>query len=178
MIRPRILRDVSNIDTSTTIIGKTASFPFGFSPAAAHKLAHPDGEVGTSRAAGKHNIPMGLSAYSTASLEDVISAGQDNVYFMQTNFLKNKDIMRAILRRAEGWSSIMIILDERADADTPTLDAGYHAIMLTVDAPTLGIRLNESRNIFNMPNGTEFPNLLPGQSLEAFGTNTELLAYG
>ncbi|KAJ5573334.1 hypothetical protein N7450_010318 [Penicillium hetheringtonii] len=62
-LRPRNMKDVGGIDTSTTIFNKKIKFPFGFSPAALHKLAHPDGELATSRAAAKNGIPMALSSY-------------------------------------------------------------------------------------------------------------------
>ncbi|KAI1609300.1 FMN-dependent dehydrogenase family protein [Exophiala viscosa] len=143
-IRPRILRNISKIDTTTEIWGERVLFPFGFSPAAMHRLAHPDGEIGTSRACAALNVAMGLSAYSMDSLEDVIAQGKGktNPYAMQVSLLKNKDINLQLLQRAE--------------------KAGYKAILLTVDAPILGRRLNEYRNSFAMPKGTAYPNIAPG----------------
>ncbi|KAL0256817.1 glycolate oxidase [Diplodia seriata] len=115
-IMPRILRDVAQVDTSTTIFGAKVSFPFGFSPAAMHCLAHPDGEVATSRAAAKAGIAMGLSNWATKSLEDVMAAGKEinpeAPYALQTS--------SANLQKAN-----------------------YKALLVTVDAPTLGRRLNE-----------------------------------
>lgn len=105
-IRPRVLRDVSNLDTSTEMFGTKVTFPFGFSPAATHKLAHPEGEVATSRAAAATGIPMALSAYATCSLEDVISEAKGNPYIMQFSILKNRDISRQILERAESMSPL------------------------------------------------------------------------
>lgn len=96
---------MSNIDTSTTIFGVKVALPFGFSPAATHRLAHPEGEVATSRAAAAAGIPMALSAYATCSLEDVIAQGQGNPYVMQFSILKNRDITRQILQRAERKSN-------------------------------------------------------------------------
>ncbi|KAF5005319.1 hypothetical protein FDECE_8215 [Fusarium decemcellulare] len=140
-IRPRVLRDVSDLDTSTEIFGTKVALPFGFSPAAAHKLAHPEGEVATSRAAAETGIPMALSAYATCSLEDVIAEGKGNPYIMQFSILKNRAISKQILERAE--------------------KAGYKAVMMTVDAPLLGRRLNEYRNSFGIPKGMGYPNILP-----------------
>ncbi|KAJ0328721.1 hypothetical protein COL922a_013122 [Colletotrichum nupharicola] len=142
-IRPRVLRDVSNIDTTTTIFGAKVALPFGFSPAATHKLAHPEEEVATSRAAAAAGIPMALSAYATCSLEDVIAQGQGNPYIMQFSILKNRDITRQILQRAER----------------------YKAVMMTVDAPMLGRRLNEYRNAFGLPKGMGDPNVAPGMDM-------------
>lgn len=65
-------------------------------------LAHPDGEVATSRAVTSANIPMGLSSYSTINLEDVIAESKGNPYAMQISLLKNKDAMMQLARRAEG----------------------------------------------------------------------------
>ncbi|RSL42543.1 hypothetical protein CEP53_012135 [Fusarium sp. AF-6] len=139
-IRPRVLKDVSNLDTSTEIFGTKVTLPFGFSPAAAHKLAHPEGEVATSRAAAETGIPIALSAYATCSLEDVIAEEKGNPYIMQFSILKNRAISRQILERAE--------------------KAGYKAVMMTVDAPMLGRRLNEYRNSFGIPRGMGYPNIL------------------
>ncbi|EXJ68546.1 uncharacterized protein A1O5_08339 [Cladophialophora psammophila CBS 110553] len=158
-IRPRILRNVSVVDTSTTIWGSKVLFPFGFSPAAMHRLAHPEGEVGTSRACAALNVAMGLSAYSTDSLEDVIKQGEGkaNPYAMQVSLLRSRELTVQLLKRAE--------------------KAGYKAILLTVDAPMLGRRLNEFRNSFCMPEGTTYPNIAPGLDMSNLEGGDNELAY-
>lgn len=98
---PRVLRDVDVLDTSTTIFGKKVKFPLGFAPAAAHKLAHADGEVGTSRAAAAHDIPMCLSSWATTGIDDVIAQGTGNPYAMQVSFFKDVEITRRIIQKAE-----------------------------------------------------------------------------
>jgi (S)-2-hydroxy-acid oxidase len=100
-IRPRVLRNVSNLDPTTKIFGTAVSFPLALSPLAMQGLAHPDGEVATSRAAASVNVPMGLSTYATSRLEDVIAAGNGNAYAMQLSLLKNKDAMTRMIQRAE-----------------------------------------------------------------------------
>ncbi|KAL4912874.1 hypothetical protein BDW62DRAFT_214685 [Aspergillus aurantiobrunneus] len=137
LLRPRVLRDVSNIDTTTTILGSKVKFPFGFSPTAMQALAHPDGEVATSKAAAACGVLMGLSNYSTISLEKVIAHAQGNPYAMQMSLLKNKDAMVRMIKRAEA--------------------AGFKALFVTLDAPYLGRRLNEFRNNCTM----EWPQLVP-----------------
>lgn len=126
-IMPRILRDVANVDPSTTVFGSKVSFPFGFSPAAMHCLAHPDGEVATSRAAAKAGIAMGLSHWATKSLEDVKKASEDlgasNPYGIQSSGATSKAEIVALVERAT--------------------KAGYKSLLMTVDAPTIGRRLNE-----------------------------------
>ncbi|KAL0942688.1 2-hydroxy-acid oxidase [Colletotrichum truncatum] len=148
-ILPRILVNVVNIDLSNTIFGTKVSFPFGFSPAAMHKLAHPDGEVATSRAAAKMNIGMALSSYATESLENGVAQGLGNPYIMQLCVLRDRETTIQMPRRAEA--------------------AGYKAIFLSVDTPLLGRRLNEYRNNFSLPEGVEWPNLLSDGKSELSG---------
>lgn len=73
-----------------------------------HRLAHPDGEVGTSKACAALNVAMGLSAYSTDSLEDVIKQGEGktNPYAMQVSLLKEKKLTLQLLKRAESKSCL------------------------------------------------------------------------
>lgn len=66
-----------------------------------HKLAHEDGEVATSRAAAKNGIAMGLSSWSTSSMEDVISQGKGNPYAFQVTLVKNRGVASRMLKRAE-----------------------------------------------------------------------------
>ena len=143
-IMPRVLRDVSSVDTSTTVFGTKVSFPFGFSPAAMHCLAHPDGEVATSRAAAKAGIAMGLSHWATKSMEDVAAVGKDvgswSPYVIQTS-------------SASPRAGIAHLLKEAARL-------GFKAVIVTVDAPTLGRRLAEYRNGINLPPGLQFPNIV------------------
>ncbi|OJD31203.1 fmn-dependent dehydrogenase family protein [Diplodia corticola] len=139
-IRPRVLVNVETVDTSTHIFGTKVSFPLGLSPTAMHRLAHPDGELATSRAAAQQYICMGLSSYATETLENVAAQGAGNPYVMQTCVLKDKEITKQLLRRAEA--------------------AGYKALFLSVDCPVLGLRLNEFRNKFVLPSGLAYPNIL------------------
>ena len=101
-IRSRILRNVSNVDLSTTICGQRVALPFGFSPTAMHKLAHPEGEIATSRAAANMGVAMCLSSYANTSLEDVRRVGNGNPYMMQMCIVKDREITRQLIRRAKG----------------------------------------------------------------------------
>jgi (S)-2-hydroxy-acid oxidase len=100
-IRPRVLRNVSNLDSTTEIFGYRASFPCGLSPSAMHCLAHPDGELATSRAAAKAEIPMALSSYSNMALEDVKAQGTGNPYMMQMCVVRDRSRTLQLLERAE-----------------------------------------------------------------------------
>ncbi|KAJ5105511.1 peroxisomal (S)-2-hydroxy-acid oxidase GLO5, partial [Penicillium alfredii] len=116
------------------------SLPFGFSPAASHKLAHPDGEVATSQAAAKFGICMGLSSYSNYSLEDVAAQGLGNPYVIQMCALRDRSFTLQLLDRAE--------------------KACYKALFLSVDVPVVGKRLHEYRNEFRIPEDMPWPNIL------------------
>lgn len=91
---------------STEIFGTKVPSPLGFAPAAAHKLAHPEGEIATSRAAAKNKLPMCLSAWSTVALEDVVAQGSRNPYAMQMSFFKDHSIAERIIKRAERTLSV------------------------------------------------------------------------
>lgn len=106
-ILPRVLRNVSNLDTSTTICGQKIAFPLGFSPSAMQRMAHPLGEVGTSRAAAKMGVPMCLSSYGTTSLEEVIQHSSGNPYMMQMCVVKDRNITLQLLKRAESESGVL-----------------------------------------------------------------------
>jgi isopentenyl diphosphate isomerase/L-lactate dehydrogenase-like FMN-dependent dehydrogenase len=66
-LKPRVLRDISKRDLTTTILGQTASMPIMVAPTAFHAMAHPEGEVATVRAAGKAGAIMILSTLATKS---------------------------------------------------------------------------------------------------------------
>ena len=96
-----MLRNVSNLDTSVDFLGANVTFPCGLSPSAMHSLAHPEGELATSRAAASTGIPMALSSYATTSLEDVKAQGLENPYMMQMCIVRDRNITLQLLNRAE-----------------------------------------------------------------------------
>ncbi|KAF8862386.1 FMN-dependent dehydrogenase [Acephala macrosclerotiorum] len=176
-IRPRILMNVSNIDTSTTIFGTKVSFPLGFAPAAMHRLAHPDGEVATSRAAAKNGIAMGLSSWSTSTMEDVIAEGLGNPYAFQVTLLKDRGIAVRMLKRAESMSLLIPPYPVLPNSKSPKRKNGYKAILLTVDGVVLGRRLNEFRNSFSLPEGITFPNIESDSDPSALAGANDSLDY-
>ncbi|EXJ84010.1 hypothetical protein A1O3_04677 [Capronia epimyces CBS 606.96] len=143
-LRPRVMRDVGEVDTSTTIFNTKVRFPFGFSPAGMHQLAHPDGEIATSRAAAGNNIAMALSSYSTKPLEDVVAQGKGNPYGMHVCFFEDRRITLQIIRRAEA--------------------AGFKALFVSVDTQVLGLRLSEYRNALALPLGMTTPMLVDDEA--------------
>ena len=69
--KPRVLRDVSNVDSSTRILGNSVPLPLIFSPTGFTRIAHPDGELAVSRSATNMGIPFALSTLATRSIEEV-----------------------------------------------------------------------------------------------------------
>ena len=128
--RPRVLVDVSRIDSSTTLLGLPSSMPVAIAPMAAHGLAHSDGEVGTARAAAAAGIPFIPSTMSTASLEEIAEAAPGATRFFQLYAQVDPGRTRSLVERAEA--------------------AGYGAIVLTVDLPELGYRDRDRRNGWEM----------------------------
>ena len=129
-LRPRVLVDVSGIDPSTTLIGAPAAFPVAIAPMAVHGLAHPDGEIATARAAAAAGIPFTLSTTSSCSIEDVAEAAPDGTRWFQLYTQADPGKSRALVERAA--------------------EAGYSAIVLTVDLPVLGYRQRDRRSAFDI----------------------------
>ncbi len=105
-------------------------------------MAHPDGELATSRACAKRGIHMGISSFSNYSVEEVTKAGREVgpiTHVVQLYTMKDRAMEERIIKRAEA--------------------AGCVAIFLTADSPVLGVRYNEWRNDFRTPDGLEFPML-------------------
>jgi isopentenyl diphosphate isomerase/L-lactate dehydrogenase-like FMN-dependent dehydrogenase len=124
-LRPRVLVDVSKVDPSTTFLGTEVSLPVGLAPNALHALADPEGECATARAAAERGVLMCLSSFASRSLEDV-AAASDGPKWFQLYFHKDSAITEDVIRRA--------------------VDAGYGAIVLTVDVPVPGYREREFRH--------------------------------
>jgi 4-hydroxymandelate oxidase len=137
VLRPRVLVDVSNVDLRATVLGQEVSFPILLAPAALQRMAHRYGELATARAAASVGALMVLSTVSTASLEEVASS--DVLRWFQLYVLKDRDLTAELVKRAHA--------------------AGYRALVLTVDAPTLGRRFRDDRNRFSLPPGIGMANL-------------------
>ncbi|KAF5021536.1 hypothetical protein F66182_6418 [Fusarium sp. NRRL 66182] len=111
LLRPHVLRNISSIDMTTNIWGATAALPLGISPSAMHRLAHTDGEVGTSKACSARRVPMILSALSNDTLEDVSGQSTDGLtpYAIQVSPFKDRHITTNLLNRAKGQSTTILL---------------------------------------------------------------------
>jgi 4-hydroxymandelate oxidase len=145
-LKYRVLRDISQRDISTTVLGHRIKMPVIIAPTAFHKLADPVGEVATVQAAGNAGTLMILSTLSTTSIEDVMTAATGPVWF-QLYVYKDRQATKALVQRAEA--------------------AGCSALVLTVDAQIWGRRERDVRNRFQLPPGLSVKNLMPSGQ-EAF----------
>ena len=128
---PRVLRDVSVIDTSVMVLGGRSTLPFGIAPTGFTRLMQTDGELAGAAAAGAAGIPFSLSTLGTASIEDVAAANSDGRNWFQLYMWKDRDRSMALIERAA-----------RARFDT---------LLITVDVPVAGARLRDRRNGMTIP---------------------------
>ncbi len=129
--RPRIMRDVSQLDTSTTIFGKPASMPVILSPTGFTRIAHSEGELAVTRAAERAGIPWSLSTMGTRSIEECAAANPTGEKWFQVYTWKDRGLVEDLVGRAKA--------------------AGYGALWLTVDTAVLGRRERDVRRGMTLP---------------------------
>jgi L-lactate dehydrogenase (cytochrome) len=129
--RPRVLRDVSAIDTTTSLLGRTIPFPLVLAPTGFTRIADPQGELAVARAARRAQLPYTLSTLSTRSIEEVAEANGDGRRWFQVYVWKDKGLLRDMVERAA--------------------TAGYGALVITVDTAHLGRRERDVRRGFTLP---------------------------
>ena len=129
-LMPRVLTDVSSIDTSTDILGQRAALPMAIAPTGAVGFGWRGGDIAIARAAAAAGIPYTLSSTATASIEQIARAAPGRLWF-QAYILRNKPFLEALIQRA--------------------LAADYEALVITVDLPVGGKRERDFRNDFSVP---------------------------
>jgi 4-hydroxymandelate oxidase len=135
----RVLVDVSRRSLATSALGHAIALPVIVAPTAFQRMAHPDGELATARAAGAAGTIMILSTLSTTRVEEVVATASGPVWF-QLYIYKDRAATEALVKRVEA--------------------AGCQALVLTVDAPLLGRRERDVRNRFALPPGLAVENML------------------
>jgi L-lactate dehydrogenase (cytochrome) len=128
---PHVLRNVSSIDTSTTILGRKASLPVVFGPTGFTRMMHAAGESAVARAAGRAGVPYALSTLGTTSIERLAEDAPATDRWFQLYVSKDR-----------GRSSDLI---DRAAA------SGYTTLVLTVDVPVAGARHRDVYNGLTLP---------------------------
>lgn len=157
-IVPRFLNDVSNVDTSIHLFGKTYPTPLLFAPVGMNGMVHDEGELAVVRSAQHLNIPYIQSTVSTYALEEVAEAAPTATKWFQLYWSTNEEIAFSMAARAEA--------------------AGFEAIVLTIDTVMLGWREEDVRNQFsplklgyakgNYMNDPVFTASLPDDSFESY----------
>ena len=128
---PRVLTDVSAVDTSTTVLGEHLSMPIVCAPTGFTRMMHTDGEVGVAAAANRAGIPYTLSTMGTTSPEDLARAVPSGSRWFQLYLWRDREASRELIGRAR--------------------ESGYRVLMLTVDTPVAGERLRDVRNGLTVP---------------------------
>ena len=130
VLAPRILAGISQVDLSTTLLGQPASMPVAIAPMGAVGFGRRNGDVDLARAARQAGVPHVLSTMANASIERVANEAGGRLWF-QVYPLKQQDMVTRLISRAR--------------------DAGYEALIVTVDVPVGGKRERDLRNDFAMP---------------------------
>ena len=128
---PRVLRDVSVVDPSTTLLGAPSALPLAFAPTGFTRLMHTDGESAVGRVAERVGIPYALSTMGTTSVEALAAVAPAARKWFQLYLWRDREASAALVERARA--------------------AGYEALVLTVDTPVAGPRLRDVRNGFSIP---------------------------
>jgi 4-hydroxymandelate oxidase len=142
-LQPRVLRELAGGHTRTDLLGRTLSHPILLAPVAFQRMAHPDGELASAFAAATLGAGVVLSTQSSVTLESVaklvLPEIQRGPLWFQLYLQQDKGFTRELVKRAE--------------------QAGYEALVLTVDAPVQGARDRERRAGFHLPEGVSAVNL-------------------
>ena len=129
-LRPRVLLDVSEVSTATTLLGTPVSMPLGVAPFAMQRLIDADGEVATARGAAAVGALMCVSTLTSSTHAEIATAG-----------------------KGPRWFQLYVLRDRQRTLDhiTEAKEAGYSAVVLTVDLPYVGRRERDLRLGFQNP---------------------------
>ena len=150
-LQPRVLRDVSRIDSTLKLLGASMPFPVLLAPVASQKIMHREGEIATARAAGNAGVTMVVSSFATTSIEDVARVATAPLWF-QLYVHPDRNFTRELVGRAEA--------------------AGCRALCLTVDTAVLGARNREARTVFRLPPG------IFAENLRSLGNQSASVSHG
>jgi len=140
--RPHILVDVRNVDTSTEVLGQRIDLPVLVAPMGRHKNFHPEGEAATARGAAAAGSVFTLPTYSTTRIEDVAKERRTAPQWFHLYMLPDKKISEGLIDRVA--------------------EAGYSAVVFTVDQPVGGYNPDVARNPVPLSEDVRLMNL-PGE---------------
>jgi L-lactate dehydrogenase (cytochrome) len=138
-LRQRVLHDVTNRSTKTTILGEPVSLPLALAPVGLTGMQHGDGEILACRAAQAAGIPYTLSTMSICSIEDVAGA-VDKPFWFQLYVMRDRGFIRELIQRAAA--------------------AKCSALVLTVDLQVIGQRHRDIKNGMTVPPEIRIKNLI------------------
>lgn len=122
-IMPRMLRDVSQADTSTELFGTTLNSPFLLAPIGVLELVHPSADLGVAQSATAERVPMIVSNQASVPMENIAAVMGDSPRWFQLYWSTMDDLIVSLVQRAE--------------------NSGYSAIVLTLDTTLLGWRIRD-----------------------------------
>ncbi|MDB5081142.1 MAG: lldD [Chloroflexi bacterium] len=157
---PQILRDISSVDPSTTILGQPSTLPFAFAPTGFTRMMNHEGESAVARVAANVGIPYALSTMGTTSLEALAAAAPEAQRWFQLYLWRDREASRELIARAK--------------------TAGYKALVLTVDTPVAGARQRDVRNGLTIPPALTLKTFVDGAMHPAWWFNlltTEPLSF-
>jgi len=150
-LRPRVLVDVATVSTAATVLGTEVAFPLLVAPTAFQRLADPEGELATARAAASAGTVMALSTLSSVSPGDLAAAAPGAPQWFQLYWSTDRGFTKELVESAA--------------------EAGHSAIVLTVDFPVAGRRERDLRASFALPDDLPLPNLPVRIEREDFHAN-------
>jgi L-lactate dehydrogenase (cytochrome) len=127
----KVLRDVSKIDTTTEILGKSVDIPICFAPTGYTRLMHHVGEPAVANVAASKNLIYALSTMGTTSPAELAAAVPNSRRWFQLYIMKNRSDSLAVIKQAR--------------------DSGFETLVLTVDTPVAGLRYRDNRNGLTVP---------------------------
>jgi 4-hydroxymandelate oxidase len=140
VLRPRMLVDVSEVTTRTTVLGTEIAMPLMVAPTSLQRVTHPDGEPALARAAAAAGTVYCLSSLGSVRPAELAAAlGEETPRWFQLYWSRDRGFTRDLLAE--------------------TADAGFGALVLTVDFPTAGPRERDLRTGFSLPADLPMPNL-------------------
>ncbi|PYJ05903.1 MAG: alpha-hydroxy-acid oxidizing enzyme [Verrucomicrobia bacterium] len=137
-LRPRVLMDVSDVNTRTNLFGHDLTFPILLAPTSFHRIYHPEGELATARGASAGGAVYVVSSATTTLIEDIARVSTQPLWF-QMYVQHDREFSRDVIKQA--------------------VVAGCRALCVTVDTPVLGARNRQQRAKVTMPPGLKTPYL-------------------
>jgi L-lactate dehydrogenase (cytochrome) len=128
---PRVLRDVSTVDLTTSMLGRESALPFAFAPTGFTRMMHHVGEPAVATVAGESGIPYALSTFGTTSLEELAAVAPATRRWFQLYVWRDREGTAELVQRA--------------------MSAGVDTLILTVDTAVGGIRRRDVRNGLTVP---------------------------